>query len=162
MQTAAALASQSIVNFLESFFSLKKHTWYLFKASLYLSVTRVEKAIPSLKPNLLDLVTSILWEFDGVLTITFEYIVSCNYFCTWVNFVLRFIRGHVGVCNCYEGNFLHVAQCICCLIASCSSVCHFVFEAQKQYDKWQKLASFATVSVAIVIFKPSILSHTIC
>ncbi len=72
MQTAAALASESIVNFLESFFSLKKkHTWYLFKASLYLSVTRVEKAIPLLKPNLLDLVTSILYKFEGVLTITF-------------------------------------------------------------------------------------------
>ncbi len=71
MQTAAALALESIVNFLESFFSLKKHTWYLFKASLYLSVTRVEKAIPLLKPNLLDLVTSILYKFEGVLTITF-------------------------------------------------------------------------------------------
>jgi hypothetical protein len=23
--------------------------------------------------------------------------------------------------------------------------CHFVFEAQKHYDDWQKLASFATV-----------------
>jgi hypothetical protein len=36
-----------------------------------LSVTRVEKAIPLLKPNLLDLVTSILYKFEGVLTITF-------------------------------------------------------------------------------------------
>ncbi len=74
-----------------------------------MSVTRVEKAVPSLKSNLLDLVTSILWEFEMI--ITFEYIVSCNYFCTWVNFVLRFISAHVvGDWNCYEGSFLHGPQ----------------------------------------------------
>jgi hypothetical protein len=31
-----------------------------------------------------------------------------------VNFVLRFISGHVGVCNCYEDIFLHGALCMCC------------------------------------------------
>jgi hypothetical protein len=83
------------------------------------------------------------------LIITFKYIVSCNYLCTWVNFVLRLISAHVGVCNCYESILSSWAQCIYCLIAPCSSLCHFVFKALKHWDEWQKLASFAPATLCL-------------